>query len=102
MVGGVTEHCGEWHDRTEHPSLPPPPGEYGLACEHAHSCCILLARTDRFLLDGRWHTHIDYERFHELAAKGQPFTSQVGEGGAGLRGGKAAKREGRGLLGIAQ
>eukprot|EP00198_Chlamydomonas_reinhardtii_P003396 XP_001692732.1 ADPH--cytochrome P450 reductase-related protein [Chlamydomonas reinhardtii] len=23
-------------------------GEYGLACEHAHSCCILLARVDKF------------------------------------------------------
>ncbi len=28
-------------------------GEYGLACEHAHSCCILLARVDRFRRDGR-------------------------------------------------
>ena len=38
-------------------------GAYGLACEHAHSCCILLARRDRFLVDARWHTWIDYERF---------------------------------------
>ena len=38
-------------------------GEYGLACEHAHSCCILLARRSRFHRDGAWHTWIDYERF---------------------------------------
>ena len=38
-------------------------GEYGLACEHAHSCCILLARRDRFWKDGRWHTWIDYKKF---------------------------------------
>ena len=38
-------------------------GEYGLACEHAHSCCILLARKDRFWKDGRWHTWIDYDKF---------------------------------------
>lgn len=37
--------------------------EYGLACEHAHSCCILLARKSRFHRDGAWHTWIDYERF---------------------------------------
>ena len=37
--------------------------EYGLACEHAHSCCILLARKSRFQRDGAWHTWINYERF---------------------------------------
>ena len=50
-------------------------GEYGLACEHAHSCCILLARTDRFFRDGRWHTWIDYEKFQDLLASGEPFSS---------------------------
>ena len=38
-------------------------GEYGLACEHAHSCCVLLARKDRFWKDGHWHTWIDYDKF---------------------------------------
>lgn len=38
---------------------------YGIAAEHAHSCCILLA-SERFKVGGRWHTHIDYERFFEL------------------------------------
>ncbi|KAK9858801.1 hypothetical protein WJX84_008169 [Apatococcus fuscideae] len=51
-------------------------GIYGLACEHAHSCCILLARKDRFLANGVWHTWIDYERFQELCAAKMPFTSQ--------------------------
>jgi tRNA wybutosine-synthesizing protein 1 len=59
-------------------------GEYGLACEHAHSCCTLLARRDRFWReadDGAgggvagWHTHIDYEKFQDLVAAGTPFTS---------------------------
>lgn len=39
--------------------------KYGIAAEHAHSCCILLA-SERFNVDGKWHTHIDYERFFEL------------------------------------
>ena len=42
-------------------------GRYGLATEHAHSCCVLLARTDKYLVDGEWWTWIDYDRFHELA-----------------------------------
>jgi tRNA wybutosine-synthesizing protein 1 len=44
--------------------------EYGIAAEHAHSCCILLA-SERFRVDGKWHTRIDYDRFFELLeAKG--------------------------------
>lgn len=39
--------------------------DYGIAAEHAHSCCVLLA-SYRFNVDGKWHTHIDYERFFEL------------------------------------
>lgn len=35
---------------------------YGLACEHEHSNAILLA-SKRFLVGGRWHTWIDFERF---------------------------------------
>ena len=73
---------------------------YGLACEHEHSCCMLLvscgqrlivcaneltcvmclcartqARKDRFLRDGVWHTWIDFDRFLVLAKSGEPFTS---------------------------
>ncbi|KAK9813456.1 hypothetical protein WJX73_010618 [Symbiochloris irregularis] len=50
-------------------------GAYGLACEHEHSCCILLARSDTFLIDGRWHTWIDYDRFQELVRAGEPFST---------------------------
>jgi len=43
---------------------------YGLAAEHAHSCCVLLA-SERFRVDGKWHTHIDYDKFFDLLeAKG--------------------------------
>jgi tRNA wybutosine-synthesizing protein 1 len=52
-----------------------PPPEYGLACEHKHSCSVLLARVDQFSevkpATGEliWKTWIDYEKFHELAAR---------------------------------
>jgi len=39
--------------------------KYGIAAEHAHSCCVLIA-SERFLVDGKWHTRIDYDRFFEL------------------------------------
>jgi tRNA wybutosine-synthesizing protein 1 len=45
---------------------------YGIAAEHAHSCCILLA-SDRFKVDGKWHTRIDYARFFELLESGEEF-----------------------------
>ncbi|KAL0724200.1 hypothetical protein Bca4012_038799 [Brassica carinata] len=51
-------------------------GEYEVACEHAHSCCVLLGRTDKFKVDGKWFTWIDYEKFHDLVASGEPFTSR--------------------------
>ncbi|KAG7587107.1 Flavodoxin/nitric oxide synthase [Arabidopsis thaliana x Arabidopsis arenosa] len=50
-------------------------GEYEVACEHAHSCCVLLGRTKKFKVDGKWFTWIDYEKFHDLVASGEPFTS---------------------------
>ncbi|XP_065882077.1 S-adenosyl-L-methionine-dependent tRNA 4-demethylwyosine synthase [Euphorbia lathyris] len=50
-------------------------GEYEVACEHVHSCCILLAKTDKFKVDGQWFTWIDYEKFHDLVASGKPFNS---------------------------
>ena len=54
----------------------PANAEYGLACEHQHSCCILLARKDPYLVNGEWHTWIDYEKFQDLAASGEPFESK--------------------------
>ena len=53
--------------------------EYGIAAEHAHSCCILLADKTRFYkpstADGveRWHTLIDYDRFFECLDGGKDF-----------------------------
>lgn len=51
-------------------------GGYEVACEHVHSCCVLLAKVDKFKVDGQWFTWIDYEKFHELVASGKPFTSK--------------------------
>ena len=45
--------------------------KYSIATEHEHSCCVLLAREDKFLIDGVWHTWIDYEKFHSLIARWQ-------------------------------
>ncbi|KNH09682.1 hypothetical protein XU18_0367 [Perkinsela sp. CCAP 1560/4] len=47
---------------------------YDIACEHEHSCCVLLARKE-FKIDGVWHTWINYSKFFELARSGEPFTS---------------------------
>jgi tRNA wybutosine-synthesizing protein 1 len=48
---------------------------YGIAAEHAHSCCVLLA-SNRFLLDGQWHTVIDYDKFFELLDGGEGFAPE--------------------------
>lgn len=45
---------------------------YGIAAEHAHSCCVLIA-SKRFLINDQWHTRIDYERFFELLEGGGEF-----------------------------
>ena len=51
---------------------------YGLASEHAHSCCVLLAQS-KYQREGVWHTHIDYARFHSLVQRyyetGEAFSS---------------------------
>ena len=44
--------------------------EYDIACEHKHSCSVLIARVDLFgstiLPNGRhaWRTWIDYDKFN--------------------------------------
>ena len=48
---------------------------YGIAAEHAHSCCILIA-SNRFKMDGKWHTRIDYEKFFECLEKGDEFSPE--------------------------
>ena len=50
--------------------------DYGLAAEHGHSLCVLLARKDKFLRNGRWWTWIDYEKFQTLVASGEAFGSE--------------------------
>ncbi|RHZ09906.1 hypothetical protein DYB37_013028 [Aphanomyces astaci] len=40
-------------------------GGYELPTEHAHSNCVLVAKT-KFKIDGHWHTWIDYDKFHTL------------------------------------
>jgi wyosine [tRNA(Phe)-imidazoG37] synthetase (radical SAM superfamily)/flavodoxin len=42
---------------------------YSIATEHEHSCCILLAREDKFLVNGVWHTWINYDKFQELMVR---------------------------------
>ncbi|KAH6763623.1 flavodoxin family protein / radical SAM domain-containing protein [Perilla frutescens var. hirtella] len=51
-------------------------GAYEVACEHAHSCCVLLAKVDKFKVNDQWHTWIDYEKFHNLVSSGERFTSK--------------------------
>ncbi|KAL9109213.1 MAG: hypothetical protein Q9227_006138 [Pyrenula ochraceoflavens] len=46
--------------------------DYGIAAEHAHSCCVLLA-SKRFLIEGRWNTVIDYGKFFNLLEGGAEF-----------------------------
>jgi tRNA wybutosine-synthesizing protein 1 len=47
---------------------------YDLACEHEHSCCVLIA-DKKFRVDGRWLTWIDFSAFFDLVRAGKPFTS---------------------------
>ncbi|KAI0391068.1 radical SAM superfamily-domain-containing protein [Xylariaceae sp. FL0594] len=46
--------------------------DYGIAAEHAHSCCVLLASGRFRTPDGKWHTRIDYDRFFELLEERGP------------------------------
>merc|ERR1719410_1910744 len=46
--------------------------DYEIACEHAHSCCVLIAKKE-MKIDGHWHTHIDYDKFFELVESDKDF-----------------------------
>ena len=46
--------------------------DYGLATEHAHSCCFLIA-SKKFYINDQWYTHIDYDKFFKLLASGESF-----------------------------
>lgn len=39
--------------------------DYEISCEHEHSNCVLVSHK-KFLVDGKWRTWIDYDKFHEL------------------------------------
>ncbi|MCJ1399852.1 hypothetical protein MMC11_003055 [Xylographa trunciseda] len=54
--------------------------EYGIAAEHAHSCCVLIA-SKRFLVQGKWRTLIDYEAFFACLERGGEFTPEEYMGG---------------------
>lgn len=47
--------------------------EYDIACEHVHSCCVLIAQK-KFYINGKWYTHINYDRFFELLESNMPFS----------------------------
>ncbi|KAL8769496.1 MAG: hypothetical protein Q9209_004557 [Squamulea sp. 1 TL-2023] len=49
--------------------------KYGIAAEHAHSCCILIA-SKRFLIQGKWHTMIDYDKFFACLESGEEFAPE--------------------------
>ncbi|KAI4172077.1 MAG: hypothetical protein LQ343_003824 [Gyalolechia ehrenbergii] len=48
---------------------------YGIAAEHAHSCCILIS-SNRFFIERRWHTLIDYDDFFACLESGEEFTPE--------------------------
>lgn len=49
--------------------------QYKIASEHEHSNCFLIAH-EKFIVDNRWYTWIDYDRFHQLIAAGKPFKAE--------------------------
>ncbi|MCJ1316252.1 hypothetical protein MMC15_001573 [Xylographa vitiligo] len=53
---------------------------YGIAAEHAHSCCVLLAST-RFRVGGKWRTLIDYDAFFACLQRGGDFAPEDYMGG---------------------
>ena len=44
--------------------------EYEIACVHEHSCSVLLARRDRYQVEGKWSTWIDFEKFLDDPSRG--------------------------------
>ncbi|KJP87491.1 hypothetical protein AK88_02795 [Plasmodium fragile] len=47
---------------------------YEIACEHRHSCSILIAKKE-FKINDKWHTWIDYEMFQRLVRQNKDFTA---------------------------
>jgi len=79
-ASSLTISCTPWHEEVKSFSeaLLSKEGledQYELACEHQHSCIVLLANK-KFKVDGQWHTWIDYNRFHELVRAGVQFDAK--------------------------
>ncbi|KMZ80122.1 hypothetical protein PVIIG_01902 [Plasmodium vivax India VII] len=47
---------------------------YEIACEHRHSCSILIAKK-KFKINDKWHTWIDYDMFQWLVRQNKDFTA---------------------------
>lgn len=45
--------------------------KYGIGAEHSHSCTILIC-SQRFKVNGKWHTLIDYDKFFDLLEEKGP------------------------------
>ncbi|SJK85769.1 S-adenosyl-L-methionine-dependent tRNA 4-demethylwyosine synthase [Babesia microti strain RI] len=45
---------------------------YTVICQHRHSCSVLIA-SNKFFFDGKWHTWIHYDKFHQLVNSGKDF-----------------------------
>eukprot|EP00434_Breviolum_minutum_P003242 symbB.v1.2.002853.t1/scaffold130.1/size334612/4 len=77
-ASSLTISCTPWHEESFSEALLSKEGledQYELACEHQHSCIVLLANK-KFKVDGQWHTWIDYNRFHELVRAGVQFDAK--------------------------
>ncbi|EPR78621.1 Radical S-adenosyl methionine and flavodoxin domain protein [Spraguea lophii 42_110] len=48
--------------------------EYDIAAEHKHTCSVLIAKTI-FKKNNKWHTHIDFNKFHELIKSNEEFSA---------------------------
>ncbi len=49
--------------------------EYGIVSEHVPSRVVCCAK-NKFKVNGKWHTWIDFKKFHELVLSGNDFTSE--------------------------
>jgi len=45
---------------------------YAISCEHHHSCSVLLTRRDRWLVNGRWRTWIDFDNLERFEVNQNP------------------------------
>ena len=48
--------------------------DYGIVSEHIPSRVVMLAK-NKFKINEKWHTWIDFSKYHELVNSGKEFTS---------------------------